>query len=167
MLIGGMAVIARGVPRTTLDVDAAVWGERVDIEDALGVFARHGLVPRIPNARQFAEERQVILLRHDESGTPLDISLAWLPFEREALTRATPVDFGGPVLAVATVEDLIVYKAVAWRDRDRTDIERLLALGRNEVDIGRVRALVAEFATLLDDPARVDDFDALVARVLR
>jgi hypothetical protein len=120
MLIGGIAVIARGVPRTTLDIDAAVWGDQLDLDRAVAVFARHGFTPRIPAARQFAEERQVILLRHDESGTPLDVSLAWLPFEQDALASATPVDFGGATLPVARVEDLIVYKAVAWRERDRT-----------------------------------------------
>jgi hypothetical protein len=164
MLIGGMAVIARGVPRTTLDVDATIRADSLDVDVALAVFRRNGLTPRIPDARQFAEQRQVLLLQHTASGTPLDVSLAWLPFEHEALSRATPVDFGGPTLAVATVEDLIVYKAVAWRERDRTDIERLLALHHHTVDLTRVRALVVEFSQLLEEPDRVSQFDALLAR---
>jgi len=42
----------------------------------------------------------------------VDLSLAWLPFEHEALRRATSVDFGGVRLPVAAVDDLIVLKAV-------------------------------------------------------
>ena len=165
MLIGGIAVIARGVPRTTLDIDAAVWAEALDLDRAVAVFGRHGLGPRVPAARQFAQEHQVLLLQHDASGTPIDVSLAWLPFEHEAIARATPVDFGGATLNVARVEDLVVYKAVAWRERDRSDIERLLLAHPGEVDLGRVRSLVAEFAALLDTPERAAEFDALLARV--
>jgi len=167
MVIGGMAVIAHGVPRTTLDVDATLCAEGLRLDRVFEVFARHGIEPRIPDARTFAEERQVLLLHHRTSGTPLDVSLAWLPFERDALARATPIDFGGATLAVVGVDDLIVYKAIAWRERDRTDIERLLALHRGSVDLERVRALVAEFCALLEEPSRLDEFEALAARVLR
>ena len=167
MLIGGIAVIARGVPRTTLDIDAAIWAEALDVDRAMAVFSRHGLGPRVPAARQFAQEHQVLLLQHDASGTPVDLSLAWLPFEREAIARATLVDLGGATLKVARVEDLVVYKAVAWRERDRSDIERLLLAHPGEVDLGRVRSLVAEFAALLDVPERVGEFEALLVRVAR
>ena len=166
MVIGGIAVVARGVPRTTLDVDATVWAEQLDLERALRVFERHGLVPRVPNADRFAATHHVILLRHERSGTPLDVSLARLAFEQEALARATVVDFGGPALRVARAEDLVIYKAVAWRERDRSDIERLLVIHSSEVDLQRVRAVVAEFAAALETPERVTEFEALLARVL-
>jgi hypothetical protein len=69
MLIGGIAVIARGVPRTTLAVDATVWAGALDLGRTVTVFGRHGIVPRIEAARQFAEQHQVLLLRHGASGT--------------------------------------------------------------------------------------------------
>jgi hypothetical protein len=95
MVIGGIAVIARGVPRTTLDIDATVWAERLDLDRALEVFRRCGFVPRVSDARQFAEAHQVILLRHEASGTPVDVTLARLPFERDALNHATAVRLTG------------------------------------------------------------------------
>jgi len=166
MVIGGIAVIARGVPRTTLDIDATVWAEGLDLERALDVFRICGFAPRVSDARQFAEVHQVLLLRHEASGTPVDVSLARLPFERDALDHATAVNFGGPTLPVATAEDLIIYKAVAWRERDRDDIQRLLAAHSRDVDLPRVRALVAQFGELLEAPERLVEFDALVARVM-
>lgn len=63
---------------------------------------------------------------------------------------------------MARAEDLVVYKAVAWRERDRTDIERLLILHGDTIDLDRVRGLVAEFAAMLDDPARLEAFDDMV-----
>lgn len=166
MVIGGIAVIARGVPRQTIDIDVTVWAEALRLETVLEALARRDLVPRIPGAIEFARRHQILLLRHEPSGTPVDLGLAWLPFERLALDRADLVDFGGVPVRVASAEDLIVYKAVAWRDRDRADIERLLARHGPRIDLPRVRTLIEEFAEALDDPGRLREFDALVARAL-
>jgi hypothetical protein len=165
MIIGGIAVIARGVPRTTLDIDATIWRPGLDIGHAVDVLQTHGIAPRIDDAVVFAREHQVLLLRHEASGTPIDLTLAWLPFEQEALARATRVDLGNVSPAVALPEDLIVYKAVAWREQDRADIERLLRLHHSAIDLERVRRLVAEFAAALDAPERVAEFEALLACV--
>jgi len=164
MIIGGIAVIARGVPRQTVDIDATIWGEAIAIDHLVAELARDGIVPRMVDAGEFARRHQVLLLRHEPTGTPLEISLAWLPFEREALTRASEVDFGGVAIRVAAVEDLVIYKAVAWRDRDRADIERLLVRHGTGIDLTRVRGVIGEFASALDDPDRLDEFDALVQR---
>lgn len=164
MVIGGIAVIARGVPRQTVDIDATVWGGSIGIDRLLAELARDGIVSRTADADAFARRHQVLLVRHAPTGTPLEISLAWLPFEREALDRASEVDFGGVAIRVAAVEDLVVYKAVAWRERDRTDIERLLVRHGASIDLARVRAVVEEFAKALEEPQRVAEFDALVRR---
>lgn len=166
MIIGGIAVIARGVPRQTIDIDATVWGESLTLEPLLEALARQRLVPRIADAIEFARQHQILLLEHGPSGTPVDLGLAWLPFERQALERASIVDFGGVPVRVATPEDLIIYKAVAWRDRDRADVERLLVLYGAQVDLRRIRGLVHEFAQALDEPRRVEEFEALVVRAL-
>jgi hypothetical protein len=164
MIIGGIAVMVRGVPRQTVDIDATVWGEGTSVESLAAALARHGIVGRIPDALEFARTRQVLLLRHDPTGTPLEVSLAWLPFEREALERATVEDIAGVRIKVARPEDLVVFKAVAWRERDRTDIERLLVLHGSAMDLGRVKRLVREFSEVLDSPERVEEFAAIVRR---
>jgi len=163
MVIGGVAVIAAGVPRETIDVDATVLGRLSDIDALLSALARNGIVPRIENVQQFVRESQVLLLEHEESGVTLEVSLAWLPFEEQALARAQLLNVEGLDVPVAQPEDLIVYKATAWRERDQSDIRRLLIL-HPSIDINRVRALVVDIAQVLDDPQRVAAFDTLVAR---
>lgn len=165
MIIGGIAVIAAGVPRQTIDIDAVVLGRDSSPESLVTSFARYGIVPRIADAVQFARERQVLLLRHEPSGVTIEVSLAWLPFEEEALARANQIEIGGVTLRVATPEDLIVYKAAAWRDRDRADIERLLALHWREIDLERVRSLITEISAALDDSGRIEAFENILARV--
>lgn len=164
MIIGGIAVMVRGVPRQTIDIDATVWAEGTSVESLAAALARHSIVGRIPDTLEFARTRQVLLLRHDPTGTPLEVSLAWLPFEREALERATLEDIGGVRIKVARPEDLVVFKAVAWRERDRTDIERLLVLHGSAMDLGRVQRLVREFSEVLHSPERVEEFAAIVRR---
>lgn len=163
MIIGGIAVIAAGVPRQTIDIDATILGRTSNLELVVASLARHGIVPRIADAITFAQERQVLLLRHEPAGVTIEVSFAWLPFEEEALSRAVRIDLSGVSLRVATPEDLIVYKAAAWRDRDRSDIERLLTLHGDKINLHRVRGLIVEIAAALEDPQRADAFDAMVA----
>lgn len=165
MIIGGIAVIARGVPRDTVDIDATIWAERIDLDGLFAALDSHGIVPRVSDARSFARQHQVLLLRHAASGTPLEIVLASLAFEREALARASIVDFGGVKVRTAQPEDLLVYKTIAWRDRDRADVERLLVRYAGTIDVARVRARIAEFAEVLEAD-RLAEFDTLVRRAL-
>ena len=165
MIIGGVAVIAAGVPRQTIDIDATIRGRDSNLEAVAATFERHGITPRISDALQFARERQVLLLRHDASGVTMEVSFAWLPFEEEAILRAIESDMNGLTVRMGRPEDLIVYKATAWRDRDRSDIERLLILHLDTIDLERVRALIVDIATALDDRERIAAFDAIVARV--
>jgi Nucleotidyltransferase of unknown function (DUF6036) len=165
MLIGGMAVIARGVPRVTRDIDATVAGTAVNLADLLHRLGEHGLVPRIGDARAFADVHQVLLLRHEATGIDVDLSLASLPFELEALDAAEPVEIGGVPVRVARPEDLVVYKAVAFRPQDQQDIERLLTLYPTSIDLARVRRLVGQFAEALDDPDRPAALERIIERV--
>ena len=164
MMIGGIAVIAWGVTRHTDDADATVWGDGLDVADLLAVLSRHGIRPRIRDAVAFARRSRVLLVSHTPSATPMEISLAGLPFEEEALRRAVTVKFAGRRIRLCRPEDLVVYKAVAWRDIDRADVERLLVLHRASIDLARVRGLVRAFAEALEEPTRVAEFEAIVKR---
>lgn len=166
MLIGGIAVIARGVPRTTRDVDATVSADIRQLNDVLRVFAEHELAPRIDDARAFAQANQVLLLRHEPSGVDVDVSLAWLPFEIEAIDAADKLLIGEVRVPVARPEDLVIYKAVAWRPQDQQDIERLLNLHGSRMDLDRVRRVVAELGDALDEPERASELERVIQRAL-
>jgi hypothetical protein len=167
MLIGGLAVIARGVLRHTTDADVALWAPRLDLDRVLGAARAHAIVARVPNVRELAAEAQIILLTHSTSGVDIDMSLAWLPFEDEALDRATLVDFGGVTVPTARAEDLIIYKAAAWRERDRTDIERLVVRHARNIDFDRVSRHVRQLADLMERPERADEFERFLNSIER
>lgn len=164
MIIGGIAVITRGVPRLTRDVDVTIAGGTIGLTDLLDRLREHQLVPRIEGAAEFAGAHQVLLLRHEPSGVDVDVSIAWLPFELDALAAAETLDVAGVRVSVARAEDLVVYKAVAFRPQDQQDIERLLVLHGHAMDLARIRRVVAEFASALDEPRRADDLEQIVRR---
>lgn len=64
----------------------------------------------------------------------VDLLIAKTAFETQVLQRAIPMEVGGVTLPVATLEDLIVYKLVADRTRDREDIDAIL---RTQLRTGR------------------------------
>lgn len=166
MVIGGIAVIAHGVARQTIDIDATVLATRLETSHILEILANCSIRPRIADVLEFAERSQVLLLVHEKTGVTLEISLAFSSFEQEALERAVEVDFGGVKIPVAIPEDLVIYKALAWRDQDRYDIEQLLTLHGDHIDLERVRAFVHEFAQILDMPERIPELDRLLRKTL-
>ena len=167
MIIGGIAVIARGVPRLTRDIDATVAGGAVELNRLLDTLRALAIVPRIDDAAAFAAANQVVLLRHEPSGVDVDLSIAWLPFELEALAASEQLDLAGTRVAVARAEDLIIYKAVAFRPQDQQDIERLLVLHGPVIDLARVRRIVDEFASALDEPERMARLEDIIRRAGR
>lgn len=150
-LIGGIAVILRGYDRATQDVDAVV----LDADNALtsiwATFDRHGLKPRITDAETFARRNRILLL-HSPDGTAIDVSMGALPYEIEVVERATQENLTDRIaMPVATAEDLVIMKLVAARSRDIDDVRRLVEL-YPDMDRVRIRRVVSDFASALDEP---------------
>jgi hypothetical protein len=163
MVIGGIAVIARGVRRMTTDIDVVLRGDVIKTSKLLRVLARHAVRPRIDEAEAFAEKNLVLLLRHVPSGVDLDLSLGWTEFEREAIASSTHTPYGRASYPMARAEDLVVFKALAARPKDIEDAAALILM-HPTVDLGRVRRRLAELADLAQEPALVEGLDQVIAR---
>ena len=131
--IGGIALQRWGEPRVTVDIDVTLLtgfgGEKPFIRALLAVYQS-----RIPDAAAFALENRVLLLK-SAGGIALDIALAALPFEEEAVSRATRFEFlPGLSLLTCSAEDLVIMKAFADRPRDWADINTVFDRGRGKLD---------------------------------
>ncbi len=165
MVIGGIAIIARGFERATKDVDVTFSGADVSIASLMEELGSAGIEPRIPNAAEFAATTQVLLVRHATTMVDVDVSRAWLPFELEAIARAEMTTLAGVSLPVARAEDLVIYKMIAWRPRDQQDVERMLLLHGDTMDLERVRRHVRELSEAIETD-RLADLEAMIARLL-
>ena len=159
IVIGGVATSLLGRPRLTADVDAVILLSVEDLLLLIEAAAQEGLVPRITDAEDFARRHRVLLLRHQESGINVDISLGMLPFEVEAVERSVIHQVGSLAIWLPTPEDLIIFKAVAHRPKDLMDIQALLE-SHPDLDRERVRRWVREFAQALEMPELWDDIAA-------
>lgn len=162
MFIGGLAVIVHGHVRTTDDIDATASGQRVTPEQIVSLAVAHDIHPRIADALTFARRTQVLLLVHGPTGVKVDLSLAWLPFEEEALARQMIVRFHDLELHVCDPEDLIVYKLVAARPVDLEDARQVAMRHRARIDRERVRRTLTAFDEILEDGrSRIDLWRAI------
>jgi hypothetical protein len=157
-LIGGMALAARGVLRTTDDVDFLVDGQRA--EDAHAIVGELGYVAlhRSENAANYASA--------DPAGGRVDFLFARRSYSLAMLERAEDhVLKDGVVIPVVDPADLIGLKVQSSANdprrlrRDVEDIARLLE-GHPAIDLERVRT----YFRLFD---RESELDALLAEIGR
>jgi predicted nucleotidyltransferase len=152
-IIGGVAAISLGVARLTADIDVTIAAEAVDLDALLASLEQLGFERRLPDAAAFARQSQVLLLRHQTSQVPVDLILAWLPFELEMLAAVERRDFAGVSIPVPSATDLLIMKLVAHRPRDLEDAEVLARLPG--IDFARAHRVLAEFCAVLEDEERL------------
>jgi len=163
IIIGGIAASLLGKARFTADIDGLIFLPEDNLENFMRKAGEYGLISRIANAIEFAQKNRVLLLKHKTSGINIDLSLALLPFEIEALNRANILKIGKLKIHLPTAEDLIIMKAVAHRPIDMEDIRSIVEVNSN-LDFKRIRYWVKEFAKVLEMPEIFNDLEKLLLR---
>lgn len=125
VVIGGMAVIAHGVPRSTFDLDILIEATPENARRLLAALQSSGFA----TAELTTPDR---LLRHEitifEDRLPIDVQThtPGLRFET-AWKNREKVHFHGQVVYVANRRDVIRSKRASGRAIDREDVKALLA----------------------------------------
>ena len=158
MIIGGIANLVWGIPRTTLDIDLTVWvepeREKALIRDLLGFKA----LPEDPE--QFVHETRVLPLL--VSDFRVDVIFGGLPYEEQAIRRAKPVEMAGRLVRVCSPEDLIIHKIISERPKDIEDIRGVIRATGGALDRGYLDPLVRGLARDIGRPEIWETFqDAL------
>lgn len=149
--IGGLALQRWGQPRFTRDVDltllAEFGGEEPVVDELLCAFK-----PRRADARAFALRYRVVLIQSAD-GVGLDVALGALPFEQEAIRRASRFAFAPHAeLLTCSAEDLVVMKAFASRPQDWVDIEGIVLRQGSALDRDYVRRQLAPLVAAKEEP---------------
>lgn len=149
--IGGIALQRWGEPRLTVDIDLSLMTGFGDEEKFVDIFLQN-FEPRLNEAREFALKNRTLLIK-SKRGIPIDVSLAALPFEEQAIKNATDFSFLELVtLRTCSAEDLIIYKAFADRNRDWADIEGILIRQKKKLDCEYIKKNLAPLAELKERP---------------
>ncbi|MFN2489093.1 MAG: nucleotidyltransferase [Actinomycetota bacterium] len=151
MVIGGLANLAWGEPRTTMDVDITVDTAGTGIAGILELAKELGSL-LAENPEEVAERGRLVPIRTAE-GVRVDMALATLPFELDAIARARVIDLEGVEIPVCVPEDLIVMKSVSRRARDHEDVIGILRRQRGSLALARLDQTISELAVELGEQA--------------
>lgn len=162
-VIGGIAVGVFGEPRVTRDVDVKVLLGREDATRLLEIISPD-YIPLQADPLQ-ALKRNGILFVRDNLGTRLDLMLADVGFDEEAIRRAQPVEVQpGAVITICTAEDLIIYKLISVRARDHADAEGVVRRQGDALDDDYVLRWLRQFELALDDSTLVAAYHRMRAQ---
>lgn len=127
-IVGAVARNAWAPPRATTDLDVAIAAEPAVVQKGERTLRDLGYAP--VRRHQVAAEDAVpdLIVFRSERSLPrqVDFLVAKTEFEHQVLGRAVPVDVSGLQIRIASPEDLLVYKLLADRPRDREDAEAVV-----------------------------------------
>lgn len=150
MVIGGIANLVWGEPRSTLDVDATVLVEEDAwpnlIEALCGIFR---IIPKHPLA--FLRDTHVLPVE-TQDGVRIDLLWARLPYEHKAIARATIEDVAGHRVRVCRPEDLIIHKIISERPKDREDVRAIVRHQGSRLDRRYLTQAIRNLSQALDQP---------------
>lgn len=162
MAIGGIAVAVWGEPRLTRVIDMKVLVSREERGRLLAI-----LRPFTPLQEDTDESfrRLGLAFFRDSSGVRIDVMLADTIFDETAIGRARDIDFApGKNIRVCTAEDLIIYKMLSTRTRDRADVESIIQKQGDALDDAYIENWLAQFEEALTDSALIRDYRKLRTR---
>jgi len=156
MVIGGLANAVWGEPRATLDIDVTVAAQTADCDRLIEGLASH-FTPLVADPSGFVEATHVLPLE-SRTGIRVDLIFGLLPFERDAIARATGVMVQGVEVSFCTAEDLILLKIISTRERDRSDVQGIVRRLLPQLDLGYLEPRIEEMAQLLERPEILEDW---------
>lgn len=163
VVIGGIAVSVWAQPRATVDVDLKVLLDRNSAERLLDVLG--GDYQPIQRQPLEALRRNGVLFVKDPSGIRVDIQLADVSLDESAIGRGVLVELEpGLSATVCSPEDLVIYKMISTRPRDRQDVENVVRRQGDKLDDAYVARWLRLLEQALDESDLVSAYEQLRGR---
>lgn len=149
LVIGGLAVVVVGEPRTTADADAIVFVSPAEAESLIREAAAAGFDLREDVERERLSRTGTMRFRRGLF--QLDLITASLAFEERARERATRHELFGVSLPFPSPEDLILFKILAGRDKDLLDATGIASRHRDRLDVPYLETTLREICEAAED----------------
>lgn len=159
-VIGGIAVAQWGFPRATNDVDLKVLVPNTDYD---GV--RAALLRRFPERARPKAPVNPFIVAVTIDKVIVDFLLTLPGYEEQIIERAMRRDLDGIAAWVCSIEDLIIQKVVADRDKDWLDLEALLREQLGKLDEAFIENWLAQFVEALEKPEILTKYRQLVEKI--
>ncbi|MCC6997112.1 MAG: nucleotidyl transferase AbiEii/AbiGii toxin family protein [Deltaproteobacteria bacterium] len=160
-LFGAQAVLCYGRPRLTSDVDATISPR--DVPKLLKALGRAGFRVAVPGFEQHLNETRVMPMLHGPTKVPVDLVLAGPGLEQQFLARAQRRRIGRISVPVISAADLVAVKVLAGRAKDLDDVAGILEAQGNDLDLGRIREVLADLEAALEQHDLLPELERLLA----
>lgn len=163
MIIGGQAVLLYGEPRLTRDIDITL-GVNIDRLETLLSIAQHlSLKPLPEDIRAFVCQTMVLPTLDEVTGIRVDFIFSFTPYESQAILRAKKVRILDRDVCFAAIEDLIIHKIFAGRNRDIEDVEMVI-LKNSVLNVPYIEKWLDTFDAASDEKNFLATFRKLMGR---
>lgn len=152
MLIGGYSMVLHGCPRLTQDLDITL-GVDVDCFDDVLQILNLDFETVVNAPKEFAEKTNVLLLRDRNTTIRVDLIFSFIDFERDAIINADTIIIEKVPIKNAKIENLIIYKLLAGRERDKEDVELLFQAHKSGINVKEISDSVLQLSTILQNDA--------------
>ena len=127
-VIGAVARNAWAPPRATTDLDLTISAHHETLDALDAALRRLGYTAVRRQQAEPGDPVPDVLIYRSEAADPcqVDLLVAKTAFEEQVIARAERVAIGPCDIPVASPEDLVVYKLLADRPRDREDVRAVL-----------------------------------------
>lgn len=162
LVVGGLAVIAVGEPRTTADADAIIFMS----PDEVGALIKHAAAAGFELREDVERERLETTgtIRFRRGRFQIDLITASLPFEEVAYQRAGFHELFGIRLPFPSPEDLILFKVLAGRDKDILDAIGVVRRHADRLDVEYLERTLLPICELAEDMSPWTRMQAVLVR---
>lgn len=143
-LIGGGALMARGILRATVDDDLLALSSDTLSQATWRELAESGVAVDIRRGDAEDPLRGVVRLTPSDSAMPIDVVVGRYLWQDRAIERAELLPVDGAMIPVVTPLDLILLKLYAAAPQDLLDIQMVLADAKGTDLADRVTEEVAK-----------------------
>ncbi len=159
MIFGGLANSIYGYSRQTYDIDVKIifdlnkeWPNFYSELNQIGK-----ILPDSP--KEFLIDNKVLPVEIDK--VRIDIVLAELPYETNAVNNSVQSTLLGVGCQVCTAEDLIIQKSISERDKDWIDISELIKIQKDILDWDYIFSNCKQISEFLSDLTIIDKLKKL------
>ena len=133
-IVGGVAVMYHGVPRTTVDIDFIFQINDEEIAAFVDFLNSKGFEASADDLRIALSENSHCTAFYENSLLRLDIQGVNSLFDRMTLERAVSVVFLNTTIKLGTAEDTLVNKILFQSEQDLRDALGILFRNREQLD---------------------------------
>lgn len=159
VLIGGLANTFWGIVRATRDIDLKVLIEEGEYQEFRKAVYNNF------KARLIAQETPLIVSALASNSVGIDFLMTIPGYDLTVFERAIPYAVNDLKIWLCSPEDLIIYKAIANREKDWLDIERILAEQIDKIDVNYTKKWLTQFVEALEAPEILNRFSSLFKQI--